>query len=131
MTEFRSNIFTMSDNWFFDQNFNLIEENFFDDVNLDQSLNDMTLEGDNVNGQKWDDEFQSLQPPPPMFYGDSCCAGLDESQIDSVSSPFILLTRWCIFGGLEVVWNMCQWHDLIQQTINGALLFVFTCNKSI
>ncbi|GKV01226.1 hypothetical protein SLEP1_g13793 [Rubroshorea leprosula] len=89
MTEYRRNIFTMSDNWFFDQNFNLIEENFFDDVNLDQSLNDMTLEGDTVNGQKWDDEFQSLQPPPPMFYGDPCCAGLDENQIDSggKSSP--------------------------------------------
>ncbi|GKV08308.1 hypothetical protein SLEP1_g19959 [Rubroshorea leprosula] len=84
----------MSENWFFDQNFNLIEDNFFDDVNfdpslddvnLDQSLNDINLEGDNnVSAEKWDADFQSLEPPPPMFYGDSCSAGLDENQ--SVSS---------------------------------------------
>ncbi|GKV08306.1 hypothetical protein SLEP1_g19959 [Rubroshorea leprosula] len=91
----------MSENWFFDQNFNLIEDNFFDDVNfdpslddvnLDQSLNDINLEGDNnVSAEKWDADFQSLEPPPPMFYGDSCSAGLDENQSHEGSSSLNLL----------------------------------------
>lgn len=74
----------MSDNWFFDGNFNLIEDNFFDetkfkpslnDVNLDQPLTDISLD------PSLDAEFE---PPPAMFYGDSCNDDLDDTRIVSL-----------------------------------------------
>ncbi|XP_038706077.1 GATA transcription factor 11-like isoform X1 [Tripterygium wilfordii] len=54
---------TMNGSWFFDENFNGVPDEFFDDL-IKQT--DFPLEGlePNNEGEDWEVEFQSLEPPP-------------------------------------------------------------------
>lgn len=52
----------MNSSWFFDENFNGLSDDFFDDVVkcFDFPLEDVELN----NGEDWDAGFQNLEPPP-------------------------------------------------------------------
>ena len=86
----------MSDSWFFDENFNGVSDEFFDDVikHLDFPLEDLEPNED------WNSKFQSIEPPLGIFSDiSSDFSQAPKNSPNSVSSYFLDINLWmhCIF----------------------------------